>query len=453
MIKSAKEWIEELERMVSCLRQAGVNVVRYEQHTGLSEEQLILFEQRLGQSLPRRLRELLAECQAMTLLWDMPKPIVLPERVPDMSGEMEWNIEEVGIWIDPMENASHELMDKHYLTFGYSGSGDPILLDVSNNIVDSPVVCYMHELGQYITLADNLDTYMNKLIQLYGAWVWDWHAVTDEQGIDLDCEPLRLWRAWMHRFIGSRLEEVRNLDELIEYACYHGIESEAIKRAFEGYDKKNVFRAWYKRLVDSPSQLVTWAQFIGPTAREGAADWVRSLWKEEIFEAYLSRETFPDVAVVHNADQLRFIRASLSHYCLPVDEALTLVFHDLEERVREEGKLNGFMANAQLRIFETPRVIERMRSWIQNPIDGWDSLYVHSRPSSALILEWLDDSEISQKVVIGALTIMINKNQLPECSREAVTQIRERLEQIRADAVLRSYKRKISAVLEYLDQA
>ncbi|WP_203363702.1 SMI1/KNR4 family protein [Bacillus sp. REN10] len=416
-----------------------------EKAEGMSDSELTELEQQLRVTLPQQLWELLQGCRSLTYFWDLPDSVMEPDTLPAMSGEMGWSSIEVGWFEDPIDmECVGESDDRRYLSFSSSRASNPVMLDAKNNF---SVVCFLHEEGEIVTLAPNLETFIQIIIQLYGAWIWNWTDVTNEHGIDLKCEALQQWQTWMTRFLTASLEEVTGLEKLIEYTLYHGIESKKIQQAYQVYEPIEIFDAWYDRMVRDPSHFSYWTKMMGTTAKEGAADWVRSLWETNVFGMYLNSED----PVIQTEDELRIIRARLSYHALPEKEALDRIFQDLElQALTYKQKMNGFDANAQLARFHSHRVIAWMKSWVRNPIDGWDSLFASSNPTAAIMMEWLEESEICEKVAVSALLIMLKKDTLPVMNETEKEALKTKLIHIQAQSILRTYKRKIEEIIAKL---
>ncbi|MGM7635186.1 SMI1/KNR4 family protein [Bacillus sp. Hm123] len=440
-----KECLQQIDDMVLAMKDAGMDIVRYEKAEGMSDSELTELEQQLGVTLPQQLWELLQSCRHLTYFWDLPDSMMEPDALPAMSGEMGWSSVEVGWFEDPTDmECVGELDDRRYLSFSSSRAGNPVMLDVKN---DFSVVCFLHEEAEIVTLAPNVEAFIQTIIQLYGAWIWEWTNVTNEHGIDLECEALQQWRIWITRFLTISLEAATSLEELIEYTVYHGIELEKVQQAYKIYDRFDIFKAWYDRIVCDPPHFSYWTKMMGATAKEGAADWVRALWEPDVFDMYLNAEA----PFVQTEDELRSIRARLSYDALPEKEALDRIFQDLElQASKYNQKIDGFDTNAQLAKFHSQRVIAWMKHWVRNPIDGWDSLFASSKPTLALLLEWLDESEICEKVAINGLLIMLKKDDLPTMNEIEKEALKTKLTAIQDQSILHTYKRKIEEIVQHL---
>lgn len=70
-----------------------------------------------------------------------------------------------------------------------------------------------------------------------------------------------------------------------------------------------------QRIQHNPAQFATWAVFIGETAGDGAADWVRSLWQPGTVQAWTS-SSVPNSASIAVGTFVS-TRAYLTARCLP----------------------------------------------------------------------------------------------------------------------------------------
>ncbi|MGW9527810.1 SMI1/KNR4 family protein [Paenibacillus terrae] len=460
-----EQTLDRLGEIAERLRQSGMPDVEYKWTEGISTVELAALEERLQMTLPASLSELIQRCGSLYLLWSLPQHCIVRDvsgRIgehsstsdyelnifEDITGEFGWNHEYISYFTFYGENAdSPATTDEHrYLIFNYNGAGDPVLLDLATSSAEPAVFCYDHEQDRFTLLADNLPAYIDTILTLHGLWVWNWTTVTDEHGIQLKSPPLQMWVRWLDTFCNVKLEDARSLEALIEYTTMHSVDNPVILQAFQSYDPKDIFLAWEQRIQHNPAQFATWSVFIGETAGDGAADWVRSLWEPDTAQAWTSlvKNNF------HAVGAFTSPRAYLTARCLPEHEGLAYVCNYLPQHSARDGKLEGYVANGQLHHFHSPEVIDWMRDKVNYPADGWSVLFAESYPTVEQLFDWLSDSELHQKIVAGALEVMIKKGRVPSLKADALNTISNLLQASLQRVMLKKDKRRIEAVLEQL---
>ncbi|MGG1616109.1 SMI1/KNR4 family protein [Paenibacillus sp. NRS-1782] len=462
-----EQTLDRLGDIAKRLRQSGMPDVEYKWTEGISTGELTALEERLQRPLPASLSELIQRCGSLYLLWSLPQHCIVSDVsgrtgehssisdyelniLEDITGEFGWNHEYISYFTSYGENAdSPATTDEHrYLIFNYNGAGDPVLLDLATSSAEPAVFCYDHEQDRFTLLADNLAAYIDTILTLHGLWIWNWTTVIDEHGIQLKSPPLQMWVRWLDTFCNVKLEDAHSLEALIRHTTMHGVDNPAILQAFQPYDPKDIFLAWGQRIQHNPTQLATWAVFIGETAGDGAADWVRSLWQPGNVQAWTS-SSVPNSGSIAVGTFVS-TRAYLTARCLPEHEGLAYVCDYLLQHSTGNGKLEGYTANGQLQHFHSPQVIDWMRDKVNHPVDGWATLFAQSSPTAEQLLEWLSDSELYQKIATEALDIMIHRNLLPTLETDAWANISDLLHASLQLVMLKKDKRRIEAVLEQL---
>ncbi|TKH45677.1 SMI1/KNR4 family protein [Paenibacillus terrae] len=459
--------LDRLGDIAERLRQSGMPDVEYKSTEGISTVEITALEERLQMTLPASLSELIQRCGSLYLLWSLPQHCIVADVskrtgeysftsdhglniLEDITGEFGWNHEYISYFTSYGENAdSPATTDEHrYLIFNYNGAGDPVLLDLATSTTEPAVFCYDHEQDRLTLLADNLPAYIDTILTLHGLWVWDWTTVIDEHGIQLTSHPLQMWVRWLDVFCNVKLEDAHSLEALINYTTMHGVDNPAILQTFQAYDPKDIFLAWEQRLQHSPVNFAIWGVFIGETAGDGAADWVRSLWQPGAVQTWTS-------SLVPNSGSIIAVtfvstRAYLTARCLPRHEGLAYVCNNLLQHSTGDGKLEGYTANGQLQHFHSPQVIDWMRDKVNHPVEGWATLFAHSHPTTKQLLEWLSDGELYQKITTEALNIMIQRDLLPPLEADTWANISDLLHASLQLVMLKKDKRRIEAVLEQL---
>ncbi|MFK4341175.1 MULTISPECIES: SMI1/KNR4 family protein [unclassified Paenibacillus] len=462
-----EQTLDRLGDIAKRLRQSGMPDVEYKWTEGISTGELTALEERLQRPLPASLSELIQRCGSLYLLWSLPQHCIVSDVsgrtgehssisdyelniLEDITGEFGWNHEYISYFTSYGENAdSPATTDEHrYLIFNYNGAGDPVLLDLATSSAEPAVFCYDHEQDRFTLLADNLPAYIDTILTLHGLWIWNWTTVIDEHGIQLKSPPLQMWVRWLDTFCNVKLEDAHSLEALIRHTTMHGVDNPAILQAFQPYDPKDIFLAWEQLIQHNPTQLATWAVFIGETAGDGAADWVRSLWQPGNVQAWTS-SSVPNSGSIAVGTFVS-TRAYLTARCLPGHEGLAYVCNYLLQHSAVDGKLEGYTANGQLQHFHSPQVIDWIRDKVNHPVEGWAALFAHSRPTAEQLLEWLSDSELHQKITTEALNIMIQRDLLPTLEADTWANISDLLHASLQLVMLKKDKRRIEAVLEQL---
>lgn len=422
------KWKRQWQWLVQALEQKGAKTFITIDHPA-PEEGIAEAETRLGMRLPEDFRSLLKDGSGKVLVyWSLPCGTIKPF---DVSGEIGWGTDQLGFF----DFADEEMEgQRQYLTFHLAGNGDELLLDLGSPSGTS-VVHWAHETAEFRILAPSMTAFVDRITELgcVGAEEWQYPYFCGEFGLDPESGYSRRWKAWLHQYLTLTLEQAQEeLPLLITYTEMNRLDKE-VAEAFARYDGEAVLQAWLKRAraEQDPDNIDALIRCAGDILKEEASDFVRSLWSEA-----------PAVKVSHS------LRAYLSARCLPEGEGLKLVLETLDASTKQ-NKLSGYEANSLLQPFGSRRVLEWMEDKVSFPYGGWDTLYVHSRPSVSDIVHWLSAKDVQRQIVISALS------SLPEdyvlfISHVDAQQVRSLLEQALGTAVLKKEKQAVRDALERL---
>ncbi len=429
-----QQWWAQWDELLYHLQSKGADA--YNKHDEpATDGQIAEIEQSLGISLPEELRLLLKDSAEAWLGWTLPHTSLVPF---DANGDWGWSLQTLE-WLD-LSEMDGDGEQTRYLSFYHAHNGDVLVLDMQVQPHRPAVLSWNHETGEFRFLAGSLTEFLERVTFLYGvgAESWQYEPFADYSGLNMQHPNTEQWRDWLDDYLNLTLDEAKHsLSRLIRYAEVSGEATAELRAAFDSFDRELVLEAWKQRIQQEPDRGVREAlmEYTGDICGSYAADWVRSLWQTKA-ETHI------------NSSILAYITAR----CLPEEEGLTLVLHELEQ-MEESGRLNGYTANSWLKPFASQKVIEWMFEGqrVSYPYDGWDHLFAASSPGATDVMKWLDGSGVQRQIVITALarfsdvpTVFKNANE--------VEQTKRLLERELEHAVTKKEKKLVEGALQALSE-
>lgn len=193
------------------------------------------------------------------------------------------------------------------------------------------------------------------------------------------------------KYPAPTLEQVAgNEERLIDYAMARFMLREDVTQELKNHDKEAILQSLIRRIETSHNiEIECRAYEICATVlQEMAEAWIRERWNQRATVAFHSLA----LAVAN---------------CLPHDEGLSLILHELE-RVQPQDR--PFACTALAR-FRSPKALEWIETFIDYPVtDDWGRLAAVSQFSWNTITRWLERGRPLSLVAIDALYFCVKRD-------------------------------------------
>ncbi|RSD27067.1 SMI1/KNR4 family protein [Mesobacillus subterraneus] len=358
-------------------------------------------ERELGYPLPPSYKSVMQNLgKSLSFYYSFSDDTMIPNEFREVfSGEIQWDLD----FLQNLDSLADDLMDdggydygstlRGKVEFAHSGNGDIYAFDMTVDTEEKPVIYWEHEEDTVTYIADSFMDYLNKITDLncVGSEKWQLEPFLNEKGLDTEGPSAKRWKQWFDSFKETNVSEIKNnMDHLITYIMYRKKLNEETVEALRTFDKDELFEVLLKKLhqYDTYLEKSIVCKMIAKGLGRYAEKWVKDLWEKQ-----------------HNLLDTR-LRAYLTSQCMPEEEGLKLVLHQLEEQT--DGKISGYDALSHLKSFNSRKVINWMEDQVRFPVtDGWDSLFINSNPAWKDIKEWTEKEEKHEVTIIHAMEVYI----------------------------------------------
>lgn len=476
-----KAWTEKWSRIAGQITdrsgQRGGSVYSFADDP---ESLIAEIEHRLSLPLPEDLADLIRFGAVHAQVdWRFPEGILLP--FPEVSeGDLGWNIQNAE-FPDFFDENGEDVTQRRYLAFHMAGNGDLLLFDLES-AAGSAVVSWSHEEDEFRLLAPSLPDFFERITKLglIGAYGDIYIPFLGKNGLEPDGPNGQLWQTWLKDYRELQWEDVKNdlPGALRMFEMFASDDPDLTPRREIGpllkayHSVEDIFREWTARGGEAQPEQNRRDRLIliGEAMGSDAADWVRSLWTAKSVKDAAAEHAATDASFATQSQAVPASQSASSPFvlppgaddsvlhrlaavCLPEEEGLPHVLHDIEHEARRSGHRISPPTHS-LAPFRSRRVIRWMEPHVSFPFGGWDTLLAASRPQAEDLIRWLQSADALRMTAVSAIG-MLPEEAIASLfagpnARAERDELLRLLNALHASAVLRKEKAAISKAIAAL---